>query len=180
MNACGFKLRTPCEHCPFRLDVPGYLRYDRCVEIARSLADGAEFPCHKTTVTDPDDESENTTGAHSQWCAGALIVMERTQTPNQAMRIAERLNLYHPARLDMQAPVARSFIDFAEHHGGETDEPCCIANPGCLAPAGYMVGGIVVPGERDGGTFECTACGQPVCDNCSTDDLCADCAESED
>lgn len=40
-----FKLRRPCPNCPFRTDVPPYLRGARAEEIARSIANGSDFRC---------------------------------------------------------------------------------------------------------------------------------------
>jgi len=174
-----FKLKRPCAHCPFRTDVPGYLR--RAEQIAHDLAEGAPFICHETTVPDPDDESENTVGERSQFCAGALIAMEKSGHANQTMRIDERVGAYDPTALDLGAPVVASLFDFVEHHRAEDEpeiEPCCVSDPGCEAPAGMLVGGMAVPVEPTGETHDCPDCGQPVCDACSDDrgvcDYCAD------
>jgi hypothetical protein len=50
-----YTMTTPCPKCPFRTDIRPYLRTDRAEEIADSLVH-SEFPCHKTTQHDDDDE----------------------------------------------------------------------------------------------------------------------------
>lgn len=179
-----YDLRRPCPKCPFRTDVPGYLRCGRAAEIARSLAEGAAFACHETTASMEDDEMETCVAtADSQFCAGALLVLEHQEQPNQLMRIAERLGLYDAERLDRAAPVCRSLGEFVAHHGdGEDDDDetpcCCICGPGCEAPAGYLVNGVVVPAEEPGEVYECPGCGEPVCGSCSdSEGHCEYCAE---
>ncbi len=171
MSNFDFKLRRPCKNCPFRTDVPGYLRRGRAVQIARDVAEGAPFYCHETTVLD-DEGDEMEVGPDSQVCAGSLIALERDGVGSGLTRVAERLGALDVSRLDMSAPVARSLAEFVNHHGdGEPTEPepCCVSDHGCLAPAGYLVGGHAVPAEPEGETHDCPACGQPVCDACSND-----------
>lgn len=181
-----FNLRTPCGNCPFRLDVPGYLRRARATEIAESLANGGIFPCHKTTIEDPDDEGALVAGPDSQFCAGALICMELQDAPNQVVRIAENLGSYDRDRLDMDAPVASSFFEFRAHHGedepdDEEQECCSFSGGNCEAPAGMLIGGVAVPVEPTGEVHGCPECGEPVCDACSGDDgRCRDCASWDD
>jgi hypothetical protein len=174
-----FVLKRPCANCPFRTDIPGFLRRGRAVEIAEGIAGGALFACHKTTGW--DDEAEMLVEMDSsKVCAGSLIVQERQGQVGQMLRIAERLNVYDPTRLDMEAPVARSLVEFVEHHAGEDAEPCAIVEDGCLAPAGLLVGGMVVPAEREGEVHECPSCGSWVCDACSNETgTCSYCAEVE-
>lgn len=165
-----FDLVRPCPHCPFRNDRPGYLRRERAIEIATALAHGSTFACHQTT--EPDEDGEDMMEVEgSQFCAGALLMLENQEAPNQIMRTAERLGLYDASKLDRSAPVCGSTIEFAAIHSeGEEQEPCCVCNDGCLAPAGMLVGGIAVPAEAEGETHECPSCGQPVCDNCTSED----------
>lgn len=183
-----FKLRKPCPHCPFRTDVPGFLRRERARQIATDVANGSIFYCHQTTeeVEEEDGDSGEMVGTpNSSFCAGALILMEKAEVPNQAMRTAERLGIYDPARMETEVPVHGSFLSFIAHHGEpETDErECChIANDGCEAPAGYMVGGhaIDVDPEEVGETDECPSCGEPTCASCMVGEVCFYCADGDD
>lgn len=165
-----YRMTTPCPECPFRNDIPAYLRAERVREIARSL-ERAEFPCHKTTTT--NDEGEHVRTDNETHCAGALILLEKIDRPSQMMRIARQLKIYDPAKLDMSAPVFGSFREM-EAAQSDYEEPereertvCHVVNYGCEAPAGYMVGGLVEDGE---GSAEhvCGWCHEPVCGACST------------
>jgi hypothetical protein len=106
-----FTRRKPCAHCPFRFDHEGFLTKARAVEIARSLRDpgGGDFPCHETTK---DGQPRSKYVA----CAGSLLVVERDQGPNQMHRIAERLGLYDPSKLDRHAPCFNDLEEFIDHH----------------------------------------------------------------
>jgi len=182
-----YNLKRPCKNCPFRTDVPGYLTRARAQEIAESIANGAEFPCHETTVYD-EETDDMREGPKSQNCAGSLIMQEHQEAPNQIMRIAERTGHYDAEKLDMSAPVAKSAFAFIDHHSSqeeldalEEQESCSVANFGCEAPAGYMVGNLAVPAEESGVTVTCEGCGQPVCDSCMDgQDLCPFCTEDRE
>jgi hypothetical protein len=101
---------TPCDNCPFRSDKPFPLAPGRVLEIEQSLVRG-DFPCHKTTVETEDEQgfSEREATDKSQHCAGALILLEKLQSPSQMMRICERIGLYDARKLDMSAPVYDSW-----------------------------------------------------------------------
>lgn len=104
----NYKKTTPCDLCPFRNDA-GRLTVSasRMAEMARG-----EFACHKTTeLVETDDGSEFTPHDKSQHCAGALIFLEHLGKPHQMMRIAERLGMYDMRKLDMDAPVFKSFAE---------------------------------------------------------------------
>jgi len=106
----NFNLTTPCPQCPFRTDIAPYLTRWRVKDIERGLVDGQQmFPCHKTTVPSEDDDCEMLTTQKSEHCAGAAILLEGLNMPNQMMRIAERLGMYDHTKLDMKAPVFNSF-----------------------------------------------------------------------
>ena len=105
MKTAPYRLKSPCDNCPFRTDITPFIKGERAEEIFESLVRGATFPCHKTLDYDSSDDGspvEKETTAH---CAGALIMLEHMNMPNQMMRIAERIGVYDPARLDMNAPV---------------------------------------------------------------------------
>jgi hypothetical protein len=109
-----FDLKKPCSNCPFRNDIPAYLTQGRVAEID-SVMDRGWFACHKTTVdSDDDDSGDRVTTDESQHCAGALILMEKSGRKSQVMQIAERLDVYSPDELAMEAPVFGSFEEMIE------------------------------------------------------------------
>jgi len=98
-----FDLKAPCAQCPFRTDVVPYLTPERAEEIVAGITEGdGAFVCHKTLKHVDGELQEHDDSKH---CAGALILLERVDRPNQVMRIAERLGLYNRTGLDMRAPV---------------------------------------------------------------------------
>lgn len=156
-------LVRPCPHCPFRTDIEGYLRPARAAEIAGSLLNGGSFPCHKTV--NYDDDGDPITG--DQFCAGALIAMEREGLAPQLARTMERLGGYDASRLDMDAPVG-TLLDFQRHHDDRDEEmECChVAEMGCEAPAGYAVGGGIALNVVEVEIPNCEGCGEPTCESC--------------
>lgn len=97
------RLTTPCAHCPFRTDIRPYLSEGRARQIAKVTFDhGAPFNCHKTL--DYQDGEPQVLGS-SQNCAGAVILAEKIGKRGQIAQIAERLRLWSPDCLDMDAPV---------------------------------------------------------------------------
>lgn len=163
-------MASPCEHCPFRTDIGGYLRGDRVREIAESLFRGASFPCHKTTESweDEDGESDHIETEDSQQCAGAEIFLAKQGMSTQMSRIAERLGM-KVAKLNMKAPVCGSVAEMLRVHGAEEDEDretCSVCDQDCEAPAGIMVGDGIMPGEGSA-EYTCSECSNPVCGACS-------------
>jgi hypothetical protein len=114
----NFDMKAPCNNCPFRHDVPGFLRQERAEEIAASLLSDQSFPCHKTTEDDEDEDGESFRYAtpDSQHCAGAAIMLMHMGEPNQMMRIAMRMGWFDPNKLDMCAPVFQDDGEFIDHH----------------------------------------------------------------
>jgi hypothetical protein len=107
-----YRLTSPCSHCPFRNDIPPFLTRSRVREIQRSL-ERSEFPCHGTVTYDDEGEPVRARGEEAH-CAGALILKEKLGESSQMMRIAERLGMYDPSKLKMDAPVYDSFEEMAE------------------------------------------------------------------
>lgn len=112
-----FDMVRPCTNCPFRTDcLEGWLGGNRAEEIADGITVGDQtFACHETTQHDDED------GAHiptreEQHCAGAMILLEKLEQPNQLMRISERLHGYDMRKLDMTAPVFDDVDEFVAHH----------------------------------------------------------------
>ena len=106
-----FDLTAPCKNCPFRTDMPsqeGWLGYERAEGITEAILDmDGTFTCHKTTHLRDREQ---------QHCAGALIMCEANDKPNQLMRIAERLGFYDHTKLKKDSPVFTDPEDFAEWH----------------------------------------------------------------
>jgi hypothetical protein len=103
-------MTKPCPECPFRRDGAGAnpvrLMSGRVDEIAGLMLNpqGGEFPCHKTTVPDEDDdEGGRCDTKDSQHCAGALIFAEKNDNHTGMMKIAGRLGMYEPDKLDKAA-----------------------------------------------------------------------------
>lgn len=98
------ELKKPCLNCPFRTDIKPYLTEGRVLEIEHELVENQKhFICHKTL---PKFGARN---GREQHCAGALIILEKMNKPNQMMRWYERVKLYDRNKLDMNSPVYSSF-----------------------------------------------------------------------
>lgn len=111
-----FGMTKPCPKCPFRCDIRPFLQAERAEEISEALMRGNTFTCHQTTVADDDDESGGSMkdGPNAQHCAGALILLEKLESPNQMMRWMERIGCYDRRKLDMESPVFDDFEEFIE------------------------------------------------------------------
>jgi hypothetical protein len=179
-----YSLVRPCPKCPFRTDVSPYLTPERVAEIATDVQSGANFYCHQTTEYQEDEDGAGDMAIvdTSMVCAGSMILMEKAGSPNQMLRIAERIGFYDPSRLDMDAPVHGSWIEMQRHFEPEEVETCEIVNSGCEAPAGYAIGGGVVSGTV-AADYSCGWCGRAVCGNCSAEvdgeQVCDDCREED-
>lgn len=118
----NFNMVRPCAHCPFRNDIPGYLHGARAREIAEAITERQmTFSCHETTTPDEWEDNEeipppHVPGPDEEHCAGAAILLERIERPNQWMRISERLGFYDRTKLDMAAPVFQTAEEFIRHH----------------------------------------------------------------
>ena len=109
----------PCSTCPFlRDDVPDtqpirHLRPASARNIADTLLGDLPFTCHK--------DNEKAPGARKH-CTGAAIVLEKLSLPNQAMRIAERLQMYDPSELGMLDQVFDNFDEWIEANNKGDDD----------------------------------------------------------
>jgi len=111
MKKMKFDLTVPCSNCPCRSDIEPFIKGGRVCDIA----DAPSFFCHKTVGNgDPFDGEDSQILPTSQHCAGAMIIHEKNDAPNQMMRIAERIGEYDRTKLDMDAPVFNTFEDMAE------------------------------------------------------------------
>lgn len=109
-----FKLKRPCENCPFRRDRPaqkGWLGEERAREIADYVLTGNKtFICHKTLHT-----------GRESMCAGALSMLKQADKEaspfgNQMIQVAERLGLYDPNETDTSVPVFKTSAEMAKFH----------------------------------------------------------------
>lgn len=90
-------LVAPCVNCPFRTDKVFHLRTERVREILTAITHGQKtFTCHNTLHLRDHDH---------QHCAGATILLEKIEKPNQWMRWMERISMYDPIKLRMDSPV---------------------------------------------------------------------------
>ena len=119
-----FDLTSPCGNCPFRNDRgPFGLHPQRIRGIlgggkGKSWWPATSFPCHKTVDYD-DEDGKGIVGPNAQQCAGVMIILHREKRPNDAMQLGERLGLWDPSKLDMDAPVYRSTKDAIEGNDHE-------------------------------------------------------------
>lgn len=182
-----YTLRAPCNNCPFRTDVAPYLRPERAQEIAAALRQGGEFACHKTTVhSDHDGEDVLVDDpSRSRFCAGALATMEREGASNQMTRIAERLGMYEPEKLNADAlPVYASLTDWVRSYqqvdtvtteDGEVleYEHCGVVEQDCEDPAGFGGGYGVYENDDEPTcnplTDNCEGCGHLACGACRSE-----------
>jgi hypothetical protein len=116
-----YEMTKPCDLCPFRNDDRRlHVDPDRLREFARG-----EFVCHKTAEYAEDEEGGGggyvDNGRTSQHCAGALIFHEHMEAPHMWMLIYRRAGLYRPDRLDMNAPVFRSWREVYAAEGREDE-----------------------------------------------------------
>lgn len=181
-------LKAPCGKCPFRSDVPIYLRAGRREDIAMKIRGGGHFPCHEHVERDDEGAALGFGGPE---CAGARKSIMAAGGSTQMQRIEERLGMHDPDALEAQKVPVWSLDVWPRVPEGETAETwdpeeaegvrtCQTVNDGCLAPAGYLSGGEVVLGsvEADG---ECVTCEEPLCSNCAdADGNCHMCTELEE
>ena len=100
-----FKLRRPCENCPFlkqgAIDLePG--RLDGFIE-SMVQDDHSTFQCHKT-VHGPrggkwDEDGEYHASGNESMCVGAMIYLEKLGRPTVGMRVGRVFGYYDPARM---------------------------------------------------------------------------------
>jgi hypothetical protein len=113
--AVKLDLKRPCANCPFRSDRATFLTKGRAREIAFDMTERqGTFSCHKTNEFGDEQAVET---EDSQHCAGALIILEKMERPNQWMRIGERIGIYDPKQLDMTAPVFNNLEEWIRAHG---------------------------------------------------------------
>lgn len=109
----NFDLKTPCDQCPFRTDVPSFhLGARRAQGIAETLKGGNTFQCHKTGDHNP------------QHCAGALIALKKDQGGfSGALAVACAAGWLNWRALDLESPVFDSLEKFVEDQVTPDFEP---------------------------------------------------------
>lgn len=115
-----WKIKQPCEHCPFRRDVHPYLDPRHAQELADALSDDRNwFACHQTTGQTRGRRVRPEKQSH---CIGAAIVLYRDHLINVATRLALAFNLISQTELDAPVPVFHSLKEFVTHHS--EGRPC--------------------------------------------------------
>lgn len=183
-------VKAACAKCPFRSDVPMYLRDDRRREIVQALVDGLNFNCHEYVQHGEDDDGEAFVSSVGPICAGALKALDRTGGSLQLARVEERLGMRNPEDyqrgpevwdLDVWPLVPMDETADTWDPDDVEVETCSTVNAGCLAPAGFLgAGGGVIRGTvaADG---TCATCEEPLCSNCAdVDGNCLMCSEHDD
>jgi hypothetical protein len=112
-------MKSPCANCPFRAEPRFYLIKERAIELQQVLVnEGRGFHCHKTIDYGKIDDGVVTADGcgigerDSEHCAGAMILLQKIGKPNQPMQVCERLGLFNPLELNMDAPVYDTFEEF--------------------------------------------------------------------
>ena len=116
----AFDLRTPCNDCPFRIDVPLHDGVCNSLPRLKKNIDKGLFAhtCHKSDSR--SDGYEEGYKGKIQQCAGSRIMIALDdEAPEQVMdiyaHIYERDNKIE-ANLDMDAPVFPSFMDMCRKY----------------------------------------------------------------
>ncbi|POZ80231.1 hypothetical protein [Burkholderia contaminans] len=101
-----FKLRRPCENCPFLKSGAIELAPGRVDGIVEQLVkdDHSTFQCHKTVHNNRtggkwDDAGGYTASGRESMCAGAMIYLEKLGRPTVGMRLGRVFGIYDPERL---------------------------------------------------------------------------------
>lgn len=98
-----FKTTKPCAQCPFRTDIPNYLRRERKKDIAYSLLHDSSFTCHKH-IEDSDFEHP---------CKGAAQFLNHV-TGSYMRNVCFRLQREYIGEVDNSIPVFETVEDFVE------------------------------------------------------------------
>jgi hypothetical protein len=116
-----FDLRSPCADCPFRNDLPiNEGTVGTFAENIWSIIRG-EFvhSCHKTDPRSDYEPAKDYRGP-IQHCAGAMVMMEKSEEPSNFMLWAEAQGKMKRKRLNLGAPVddiyttAGRYVDFCK------------------------------------------------------------------
>ena len=101
-----FKLRRPCNNCPFLKTGAIELAPGRLEGIIDGLTkdDHSTFQCHKTVHNERTGGEWNEEGVYEasgqeSMCAGAIIYLEKAGRPTVGMRLGRAFGIYDPQKL---------------------------------------------------------------------------------
>lgn len=109
-----YTLRRPCPNCPFRTDIvqprlsPAHASKVKAM-VRAIMNDDMTFACHKTNCVDEQGEALDT--EEVQFCAGAMILLEKSGRSHAMLGEAARQGEYDASLLDTNAPVYESMED---------------------------------------------------------------------
>jgi hypothetical protein len=111
-----FDRTKPCDNCPFRVDIRGYLHGERARQLIDDLLadDFAWFGCHKSTAT--TEEGERVCVDTTQQCVGSLHMLMRSNAINVATRLAAAVGEIDLDALTGSEKVAATREAFIVHH----------------------------------------------------------------
>ena len=93
-------MKQPCPHCPYVTTTKPFLHPERALELAehaeRSIY--SEFPCHQTTESDDEGDSQRVSA--SKECAGFLALQNNAHGETQYDRAGFEVSLKHPVYED--------------------------------------------------------------------------------
>lgn len=108
-------MKTPCANCPFRSNVPFFLRKERAQRIANDVINGDTwFACHKTVNYDANDEGDDL--ANASICIGSILSIAK-QHGNAMANLGVRLKVLcgevDLSKIDDSVPVwnADEFVE---------------------------------------------------------------------
>lgn len=107
-------MKAPCENCPFRRDVVFPLRVARVQDILDDITHNDNwFACHKTTT---HEDEHVFAGSDAKHCAGAAILLDKIEQPNQMMRIMGRIERIDFSKLRLRGKVFDSITEMIDHY----------------------------------------------------------------
>lgn len=111
-------MKKPCKDCPFLKgsSTNRTLHPHRIAGIIEDIRNDKSFTCHKTLPYYGEKSAKK-----EEHCAGALIMLEKEDNPNQIMRIAERVGMYDRTKLDMDADIINP-EDYAKYPSDTDNE----------------------------------------------------------
>lgn len=106
-------MKRPCDSCPFLKKNAGMLHPSRSAQIAASLENDNDFPCHKTVDYSSDFAGKVT--VDSKRCFGAALYLENIRLGargNLAFRLAVMFGEFEVGDLRLDDTVFQSQDEF--------------------------------------------------------------------